>query len=407
MRTREDQSARQIALGGLLLAALGAVAIVIYAQEPWQASPQARMTGNFVAAPTLGDALQAYRPVRPPLYPIILRGMTGIGVPIGAVNPIFFLCLLVWAWCFIRRVAPEANPAFAMSLFTLAHFHYPILATLTSETLFTLLVALALSALAAHLREPSLRRWLVLSLLTAAACATRYIGLFWLLPFAGWHLLARAGAPLRARVGEASGLALAVLAPLAPWMLFAYRKTGFVSGRDRFDLRENIHRSDLEGIAHVMLTVSQYVETLLVDFFSTRTWATHAVIDAPYQPEAWETGLVVLALASVGGGIAFSLRRAEGATAWRSSPSEPVLLAQAVAVFAASTLFVWSIGNNDRLYGRFLYPSYPLILLCGFCLYWNVKRRGAGPALRGAFVLLFALLIGFHLFRDTWFLRGG
>ena len=394
--------------------AIAALVVAIYAQELPNRTIQARMNARFVDATSLADALATYRPVRPPLFAITTRALTQLGIPVEAVNLLFFGGLLAWAWWFVGRLAPQVNPAIPVALLALAHFNYPTLATLTSEILLTLLAALWLSALAAHLRSPGLWSHLYLSVLTAAACATRYIALFWLLPIVCVHLLARRGASTRRRLSEAATLAAIALTPAAVWMLHAYATTGYLSGRDRFSVREVVYRSDLAGIQNAILTASQYVKTVFIDFFSVRTSATHQVVNLPYPPNLFEFFVAGLAVVTVVCAVGLLVQRSERqpgrirtrAAELLSSPSETTLLVEIVVVFAAATLLLWVIGNNDRLYTRFLYPSYPFMVLLGFAVYSKICRAGAGLVLRLPFSLLYVLLLGVQLLRDARILRG-
>jgi len=60
---------------------------------------------------------------------------------------------------------------------------------------------------------------------------------------------------------------------------------------------------------------------------------------------------------------------------------------------------LWSLGNNDPLYTRFLYPSYPLLLLLSFGGHALVKQTQSWPA-HVPFQALYAGLVGVHLWRD-------
>ena len=60
-------------------------------------------------------------------------------------------------------------------------------------------------------------------------------------------------------------------------------------------------------------------------------------------------------------------------------------------------MLLWTIGNNDPIYSRFLYPSYVFFLLAGFHAYSNLKpsshSHAQGAWLRAPFLALFALVL--------------
>jgi hypothetical protein len=409
MLIAKDHRFRNVA--SILLIAL--VVIGVYSQQSQRLTPQVRQTLRFVSAPSLSEAIAGQLPVQPPLYLLAARSLTQVGAPLRAVNLLFFAGLLVWVWLFARRVAPDTNPALPVGTVAIAHFNFPILATATSEMLMTLLAALSLSALLAHLHRPGWRRLASLAVVTAAACATRYMALFWLLPLACIRLLvARDGSLLR-RVGDTTAFAAISLAPVGAWMLHAYARTGFLSGRDRFEIRENVYRSGLQGFENLLLTLEQYGKTFFIDFFSTETWASHEVVNNPYRPDF--VALIVATLALVVfayGAWTLRSRLERGSRSFRSilgrllsSRSEAILLAQAIAVFGGATLLLWTIGNNDRLNTRFLFPSYPFTVLIGFCMYWELRHADGRRVGRLPFQVLCLLFVAVHLFRNLAFLR--
>ncbi len=68
------------------------------------------------------------------------------------------------------------------------------------------------------------------------------------------------------------------------------------------------------------------------------------------------------------------------------------LTCQLFASYPVALVAVWTLGNNDPIYGRFLYPSYVLAVLLGFMLYARVKDSAAlAWPLRATLVLFIAV----------------
>ena len=71
------------------------------------------------------------------------------------------------------------------------------------------------------------------------------------------------------------------------------------------------------------------------------------------------------------------------------------------AVHNVMLLVVWTLGNNDPLHSRYLWPSYPMLILLGCAAYARVRAlwpRAFWPAF--PFRLLLALLLVVHTQRS-------
>lgn len=416
----ENANASQAALATRLRTAVAILVIAagvttVYSHEPRVESPQARRVMRSVEAPSLAASLEKHSAKRPPLYVLTLRAYTGLGFPARSFHPLLFGGLLVWAWLFVRRVAAPVAPAVPVSFLALAHFHYPVMATFVSETLFTLVVALFFSALLAHLRNPTRLHYLLLALAAAAACATRYFGFFWLVPLGALNLLVVAGRPVKQRIAEAVGLGVLAVAPLVPWMLEARSRTGFLTVKDLLGTRESVFRHDLQGIDHVLFTVWQFGKTIFVDFFSTSTAANHAAVNEAYAVSPLEVAVAILAAGCALAGLALvredalaSLRRMlpeRGAAS--PVPSEAMLLAQMVVWFAVVTLALWFVSSNDRLYNRFLFPCYPFGVLLAFVVYSRIRSASVDSARLLPFRALYVAVLAVQCARSFRFLYAG
>ena len=52
-------------------------------------------------------------------------------------------------------------------------------------------------------------------------------------------------------------------------------------------------------------------------------------------------------------------------------------MGEVAAAYFALTLAVWTVGNNDPIHTRFLFPAYPLLVVLAFHAYDAMKERAA------------------------------
>lgn len=88
--------------------------------------------------------------------------------------------------------------------------------------------------------------------------------------------------------------------------------------------------------------------------------------------------------------------------AWRRAALTPIGIAFVLfAAHNAMLLVVWTWGNNDPLHSRYLWPSYPLLLLLGLAAYAGVRASWPHSFWRALpFRLLLALLLVVHVQRS-------
>lgn len=61
------------------------------------------------------------------------------------------------------------------------------------------------------------------------------------------------------------------------------------------------------------------------------------------------------------------------------------------------TIVVWTLGNNDPIYSRFLYPSYPYLILAFFAGYAFIARWTQSVPIKWLFLLLYGAVIATNL----------
>ena len=346
-----------------------AAAHLLYARQGGDLTIQSQLNERF-AERSLEAAFDKYPRLRPPLYPMTLWLARRAGLPAPAFQVLVFDAMLVGLAFYARRFLRYVPPEFLVLGFAVAHFNHANLYQRTAETLFApLLLAFAL-VLWRYQGSGRGAGWL--GTVASALCLTRHFGLYLALPLAAVHVVARRATEPRRRLIHVVLVLVLALAPIGYWMWITHEQTGLWTGADRTqarDLPESVdHWKDLTGVDdHVRLTA----KTLLVDFFSPRVYAALAVVTLPYRPTVVEWALVVIALAA--GASALRAGRRSG---WRSNgaPGSPARLVTEVAgSYLGLTILLWTVGNNDPIHTRFLFPVYPLLWVLLFHAYDAVK----------------------------------
>jgi len=75
-------------------------------------------------------------------------------------------------------------------------------------------------------------------------------------------------------------------------------------------------------------------------------------------------------------------------------------------VYVVITVLVWTIGNNDPIYTRFLYPSYVYMIIGMFFGYYFIKTYNDSKINRFFFVVLFLSLALFQLYKTIFTIHG-
>lgn len=376
------RGARGLLVFVLLLAFLAGLVNWIYTrsllERNAQQSHQSRTNRSFVLDhSSLREALESYPGAWPPLYPIALRTASAIGLPIRRVNQLLFCAMLAWIFFFVRRRISEIHWWWPLLFFCLASFHYDQMSQFVPENLFLPLSLLTFSALMGYLERPTSATLLTLSLLGAAACVTKYIGLFWLLPILAARVFFSGLTDRATRVVHVIAICLICMLPVGLWMGYQFHRTGFMTGYDRFEPRAP--SPELAELTSLGSNVSLTSKTLLVDFLSISRNADHATINHAYRLEWTHYAfaalilLMMLALAKDGGPILH--RGWADRVAWRELWKNRFwLMAALVGSYLVALIALWTVGNNDPIYSRFVSPAYPFLILLGFAFYARVRR---------------------------------
>jgi hypothetical protein len=346
-----------------------AAAHLIYMRQGGDQTIQSQLNDRF-ADRSIASAFEKYPRLRPPLYPMALWAARRVGLSSSGFQLLVLDAMLVGLALYGRRFLRAVHPAFLVLGFAVAHWNHVNLYQHTAETLFAPL--LLLFALALWRYQRTARGAGGLGLVTSLLCVTRHFGLPFAVPLAAAHVLLRRGTEPRRRVAHLAIVLALALAPIGYWMWITHEQTGSWTGADRTaarDLPESVeHWKELTGPDdHLRLTG----KTLLVDFFSPRVYAALSVVTLPYRPSAVEWSLLAIAMIAGVTAIRFA-RRADGTL---DSPAWTV--AEVAAAYFAVLLAVWTVGNNDPIHTRFLFPAYVLVWVAAFHAYDAIKTRVA------------------------------
>jgi hypothetical protein len=379
-------------LAALLLAlALAAVVDRLYVRESGELTQQSAANLHFAQRPTWAAALARYPVQRPPLYPALLRGWRAAGLPPMRMGEVLALGTLALLFACARRMGLSMPLTVALLLlWSVAHFAYVNLYQPAAEALVAPLSLGLLLALARYAETPTLGALAAATALTAALLASRYFALFSVLPVTVAVILL---VPAPRRLARAAAGAAVALAPVGLWMLRAREITGYWTGASRDAPRHFplavAHWSELTTLGGNLRLL---VKTVAIDFLSTTAAAALAVVTQPYAWSALEMVTAALVLACACVLVAAAVRTARPPIRVDAVTIGAALL----AVYLGALVVVWTLGNNDPLHTRFLYPAYPLLLLLAFRGY--AALDGRWPRL--PFQLLFALLLAVQATRS-------
>ena len=354
------------------VAAAIAAAHLLYMRQDGDLTIQAQLNERFAERP-IAAAFEKYPRLRPPLYPLALWAARRLGLSAPTFQMLVLDVFLVGLALYGRRFLRAVHPGFLVLGFAVAHFTHVNLYQRTAETLFAPLLLLFAVLLWRYRASARGAGWLGAA--ASALSVTRHFGLFLAVPLAVAHVAARRASGLRQRTIHAAIVLVLALAPIGYWSWITHEQTGYWTGTDRTrerDLPESVaHWKGLTGLDdHLRLTA----KTLLVDFFSPRSHAALAVVTLPHRPTAVEWSMAALVLAAAASAVRAG-RRAGWAGDGGASPVRTV--AEVAASYLALTILVWTVGNNDPIHTRFLFPVYALLWVLAFHAYDAV--RGWSP----------------------------
>jgi hypothetical protein len=367
-------------------------------------SPQSVKNMKFaVRTESLGTALDEYPGIWPPLYPTVLHGAARIGISPPRTNEIIFCLILFWCYRFFLKRFGGPSAFASVALLALAGHQYANLRQITAEPLFLLLALVAYQQILAYTSQASSVRVIRLALVCAALFLTRYMGLIWVLPIALLCILAGRIAPRTRALHCALLLAISLL-PTLGWMTYQHAETGFWTGMDRTAPRrfpaKLTHGKDLkrpQTHAHIAL------KTLTLDLLVPGAVAFHRNVQDPLPKGALGRAIQIAALGFLLYWLWLSadrLRAERPKKRTRTVLQETLFLPSGLAAlffvgFVVGTIALWSVTNNDPIYTRFLYPSYPFLLIAAAGSLARISRDCR--ARRFPFYFAYAVVLGVQL----------
>ena len=347
--------------------------------------------------------------VWPPGYPLLLRVARELRLPLEFVNFGLLLVALVLMVALVVRAGGAGGLALGVVAvyLSLAATYYN-LAQFTAENLVVPLSLGAVLALHAYLRTRSASSLFALTALCAVAFASRWHAIAWLFPVFAAHLV-RADHDRPARKWAHCGTwAIVSLAPAVAAMLSNYASTGFLTGmaRDDYSVRVAGIDSWQDKATDFGGNAALTGETLFVDFLSPTRLATHMMSRVPREFAGVEWVLLVALILVVV--LCVKWKRASSATLRglldrHREPSIRFLVAELAASYLAVTIVLWSVGNNDPIYSRFLYPAYVFLVLLWFFQYESCEHHAAR---RGLWLATCLGIVGVNLWKISHVLGG-
>ena len=393
-------------LNTIFIAILTLGVIIIPYYFFWQAtahvtlSPQSLKMIKSGMQPTLLQAITTTT-VWPPGYPAVLFFGHQLHIPFPWINLALLYTTFIITFLFLRRFLTILWATAGVLGLTLFSFHYYNYAQFTSEALIIPLSLLILLLLIIYKEHHSWQSLWGMSLIAALAFVSRYHILAWMLPVVSLVLLLDRRFPVKKRLHH-GGVFLGVsIIPVGLYMLINRIRTGYFTGMPRLggyavrpplpdEGEASYFASQVSFTDNIRLTFKTY----FLDFFSQSTLATHHANRLPYQFSALEIITFGLFLITMSLAIHFFFRRRSerhSSHAYEDNHVIPILIL-AVSSYILITIAIWTTGNNDPIYTRFLYPSYPPLTILFLAIMTAIFHQTKSLFYRVPF-LLFTVLI--------------
>ncbi len=381
------------------------VVLYIFQHQTGRMSPQSKTNLTALNNPSLLSAIESHREVWPPAYPMALWVFSHLGLPVQYFNLVCFYLLLILVWLFTRNYLTGVHPVFPAILVALTYSSYVNIYQQVSESLFVLLAFLIMSLLAQYRQSPTVFYAFLLGLFSSITVLTRFIGLFWVVPIVIVYMwILPIGRSLREKSFHFATYLGVLTIFIVPWLVRIKVRTGYITGMNRFSPRsfrnENAHWNEITDFS---TNIKFTIKTVFIDFFSASRYASHKVVESTLLPVEYIAVAIfliltiLLILASVynyyrsGYSRKFSLNELIIST--------KILPLHFAVVYVISLVVLWTIGNNDPVYTRFMYPSYVFIILSVFSLYSMDKEKGIWAWHKMPFYAIYIFFVALNLLR--------
>jgi hypothetical protein len=148
-------------------------------------------------------------------------------------------------------------------------------------------------------------------------------------------------------------------------------------------------------------------KTVYIDFLSSESLATHEANRSDYRIR-WPDWAILAALAAALGASLFAVTRVRLSREhpssflrreYREAATPGFLAGEFFVGYAVITVVLWSVGNNDPIYSRFMYPSYPFLILWGFGIYSFFKKNAPAPVTLWSFRFFYFSVLAANLYK--------
>ena len=379
----------------------GALTIALVVEPLWRRQSghllqQAWQNVRFADQPSLLHAFQRYPKTWPPFYALLLRCWTWLGLPWARFNQLVFYATLALLAAALRKIESGAAAAGLLALFAIAHFNYVNEYQPTADALVGPLMLGLYLVLGRYLTQPAGAALAAITAATAALLLARYFDLVAVLPVAALLVWMAPAPNPRARVRRTAAMLLCAVLPIALWMGYAWRTTGYFTGADRREPRNfPSYLRYWSDLTTPLQDLRLWLKTLFLDFFSTRHPGVLAYVTHEYRPDPLEWLLLVLFAVCLGLSTVAAWRALRSIRAsWRLATTSLGLAALLFGFYNLALIGVWSFANNDPLHSRYLWPAYPFLFVLALGAWTTVRRAWTGNVwvalpFRALFVLLF------------------
>ena len=392
----------------LLLLAL----IISRVYVPIEESPHYLTLQSRVMLKNSESLSSAIRPsVWPPGYTLLLFAARKFDIPLQYVNLGLFYLTIALLYIVAKKCSQNIPPFWLPLSYAFCAFNYYNLAEFTSEAVDVPLSLLTLLFLETYQRRRTFTSILCLSICCSLLFVSRYQTVIWLTPIIAYYLVFtfRTASLRHAALWHSTSFFVIAFSPLALLMASNLHQTGYLTGMERFDWSSRPVHGKVGYFAtstgfneNVLLTAKTY----FLDFDSPVEFATHEANHLQHSISNIEMGVIglfILAMVLFFLNLIRFIRTHEGISStlniWRHTSPITLIAAQYLVGYIIVTILIWTVGNNDPLYSRFLYPSYVYSIIGLFSAYSFLKRESASRTSRLPFLLLLLCLTAISLYK--------
>lgn len=342
---------------------------------------QTRENLKFANSTSLSSGINEYYKAWPPAFPAALYLFNMIKISPHIVNLFIYVFNLAWFYYYLKKFDMSVAAKYLILFsYSIGAFHYYNLAIqVVSEGLFILTAQLIFTLILNYSGKNNYQTIIGLGVLTTFSILIKYFGLLWILPLVSICIFIFSK-NMVVGLRNVAVYGIVAILPTIPWFIRIYKETGHLTGWDRSSERLIGHLTDFSHNLFFSL------KTYYVDFFS-RDWASHSIITGRYDLQTWDfIVMVLLAVTAISiCRIIFDRFRERASTKPRGTrdfiKEEPALflLLMFTGSYLVLILTLWTIGNNDPIYTRFLYPVYPFTVLAIVKLYDLFMKKAYHP----------------------------